>query len=32
MGGGWENREKEKSISTNTDNGQAQKTLVKIKG
>lgn len=32
MGGGWENREKEKSTSTNTDYRQAQKTLVKIKG
>ena len=32
IGGGWENQEKEKSTSTNTDYGQAQKTLVKIKG
>ena len=32
MGGGWENQEKEKSTSTNTDYRQAQKTLVKIKG
>ena len=32
MGSGWENQEKEKSTSTNNDHGQAQKTLVKIKG
>ena len=32
MGGGWENQEKEKSTSMNTDYGQAQKTLEKKKG